>query len=88
MKLSQKMQCGICYDLIDHNDIFGFIKLNCTHWYHSECINPWFRKNISRKCPLCLQSDSSLDSPNLDIQIDTTIIKLTMHGNKIPFQVN
>ena len=42
--------CSICYDNIEHGNIYG---TPCGHIYHVQCIKQW--KKISTKCPMCRQ---------------------------------
>jgi hypothetical protein len=42
--------CNICLDnYCDNQDI---ILLNCTHYYHTDCIKQWL-SDSSNKCPIC-----------------------------------
>ena len=41
--------CTICIDGVEINKLM--IKLDCSHFYCSECIRKWFEKKAS--CPLC-----------------------------------
>ena len=41
--------CAICIDNFYENCIK--IKLQCGHYYHYDCIQPWIEKN--NNCPLC-----------------------------------
>ena len=41
--------CGSCIDGVEINKLM--IRLECDHFYCSECISKWFEKNTS--CPLC-----------------------------------
>ena len=41
--------CTICIDGVEINKLM--IKLDCSHFYCSECIKKWFEKKAS--CPLC-----------------------------------
>tara|TARA_Y100000389_G_scaffold199542_1_gene238117 strand:- start:329 stop:919 length:591 start_codon:yes stop_codon:yes gene_type:complete len=43
-------ECSICYNVFEHDD--QIIKLNiCEHYFHSDCIIEWFKREI--RCPLC-----------------------------------
>ena len=43
-------ECSICYNMFEHDD--QIIKLNiCEHYFHSDCIIEWFKREI--RCPLC-----------------------------------
>lgn len=44
--------CCIC--LYDYRNGDKLRKLNCNHYFHQQCIDIWFKKNI--QCPLCKQS--------------------------------
>ena len=41
--------CAICIDGVEMNKLM--VKLNCGHFYCSECIRKWFEDKVS--CPLC-----------------------------------
>ena len=41
--------CAICIDGVEINKLM--IRLECDHFYCSECISKWFEKNTG--CPLC-----------------------------------
>jgi hypothetical protein len=43
------MECSICLDEIE--DSSDYIKLQCSHYFHSNCINQWLSK--SNLCPYC-----------------------------------
>ena len=43
--------CVICLDEYCSKD--NILILDCTHYYHSECLIDWFKKNPSYTCPLC-----------------------------------
>jgi hypothetical protein len=44
---NNKLECSICLTSIDNKKT----DLNCTHSFHTNCINEWFKTNKS--CPLC-----------------------------------
>ena len=50
--------CTICLERLDNN----IIKLECTHIFHTYCINSWTFENINSKrrinsnCPICKRS--------------------------------
>jgi|LakMenEpi03Aug12_release.lakeMendotaPanAssembly.Ray.scaffolds.fasta_scaffold358267_1 hypothetical protein len=46
---SIESECSICLDTIKIND--KIIKLNCVHFFHSECITQWCKE--CQTCPLC-----------------------------------
>ena len=33
--------CGICFNSIDSKKIDYSIQLECGHWFHNNCIDPW-----------------------------------------------
>ncbi|KAA0202166.1 hypothetical protein HAZT_HAZT006065 [Hyalella azteca] len=41
--------CCICFSVMNQPD--QVTKLECNHFFHSKCINDWFR--TKRECPLC-----------------------------------
>lgn len=41
--------CSICMDEIKVSEEAKLLR--CCHWYHGECITPWFE--IKNTCPLC-----------------------------------
>ena len=47
---SIKDNCSICLESYDENCIIR--KLNCSHIFHKDCIDPWLLKE-SYKCPIC-----------------------------------
>ena len=42
--------CSICLDDFKTGD--DIKKLNCTHIFHKECLEPWLNDN-NRNCPMC-----------------------------------
>ena len=46
----QNETCAICQDSIVSNQVCRQI-LHCEHWFHRECIDPWFEQNV--RCPVC-----------------------------------
>ncbi len=42
--------CAICQDSITTSQQCRKI-LHCGHWFHKDCIDPWFRQNV--QCPIC-----------------------------------
>lgn len=42
--------CAICQDAITNTQQCREI-LHCHHWFHQDCIDPWFRQNV--QCPIC-----------------------------------
>lgn len=42
--------CTICQDTITGNQPARQI-LHCEHWFHRDCIDPWFQQNV--RCPVC-----------------------------------
>lgn len=46
---SEEQSCMICLENIESNTIVR--KLNCTHYFHYECVDRWFETNKS--CPVC-----------------------------------
>jgi len=45
----QELQCVVCHCEVQAGE--ALCELPCSHAYHSDCINRWFR--ISQQCPLC-----------------------------------
>jgi hypothetical protein len=43
-------KCSICLELYVIKDIIKM--LPCTHRFHRDCINPWF-KEVKKQCPEC-----------------------------------
>lgn len=41
--------CLICYDKYLQDQYI--VKLPCSHFYHKDCIDPWFKNNNT--CPCC-----------------------------------
>ncbi len=48
--LCKSQTCNICLNDYEGND--DLIILDCDHYFHRECIIPWFSKE-SNKCPIC-----------------------------------
>ena len=42
--------CSICLEEFKSGD--NIKKLNCTHIFHKECLEPWLNDN-NRNCPMC-----------------------------------
>lgn len=42
--------CAICQDSMNENQNCRQI-LQCEHWFHQDCIDPWFQQNV--RCPVC-----------------------------------
>ena len=55
----EKASCIICFE--DFSEGCMVRKLNCTHTFHSKCIDEWYLNN--NKCPLCKRDmfDANLD---------------------------
>ena len=43
--------CSICYEKI--YDFESYCKLNCSHYFHKNCIEKWITNTSSNSCPLC-----------------------------------
>ncbi len=43
--------CVICLEEYDKED--NILMLDCSHYYHSDCLMDWFIKNTLYSCPLC-----------------------------------
>lgn len=41
-------ECSICYE-----DRGALIQTNCSHAFHSTCLEDWFRTNSEGLCPMC-----------------------------------
>jgi len=52
---SQGNECALCLDEYKHGD--KVVAFPCTHFFHEDCVQPWFAK--STLCPLCQQDASS-----------------------------
>jgi hypothetical protein len=48
--VSSETNCAICQDSITPSQEARKI-LHCEHWFHKDCIDPWFRMNVA--CPVC-----------------------------------
>ena len=48
-KIKKETQCNICFEDIQKNT--SIYKLSCNHSYHINCIETWFKQNLS--CPIC-----------------------------------
>ncbi len=47
---TEEHDCAICQDGITTRQQCRKI-LHCGHWFHKDCIDPWFRQNV--QCPIC-----------------------------------
>jgi hypothetical protein len=45
-----EQDCAICQDTIATTQNCRKI-LHCGHWFHKDCIDPWFQQNV--QCPIC-----------------------------------
>ena len=45
-----EQDCAICQDTIAVTQDCRKI-LHCGHWFHKDCIDPWFQQNV--QCPIC-----------------------------------
>ena len=45
-----EQDCAICQDTITTTQDCRKI-LHCGHWFHKDCIDPWFQQNV--QCPIC-----------------------------------
>lgn len=43
--------CGVCFEDFVFNDCKTYCKLNCNHFFHSECITEW--RKYKNQCPYC-----------------------------------
>ena len=44
--------CVICYDKLNKENEQTYSIPECSHTFHTTCINSWFRQG-NQKCPLC-----------------------------------
>ena len=72
--------CCIC--LRDYRNGDKIRKLNCNHYFHQKCIDPWVKKNI--QCPLCKQSvinaqilSKRRNTTNSDISTSTSTLSIS-----------
>lgn len=54
--------CTVCQDTIDLTGTEG-CHTDCYHWFHLNCLIPWFRENDS--CPVCKKRVDTLFRPLL-----------------------
>jgi hypothetical protein len=45
-----EQDCAICQDTITTTQQCRKIR-HCGHWFHKDCIDPWFHQNV--QCPIC-----------------------------------
>jgi hypothetical protein len=45
-----EQDCAVCQDTISNTQESRKI-LHCGHWFHKDCIDPWFQQNV--QCPVC-----------------------------------
>jgi len=53
---SQGNECALCLDEYEKGD--EVVTLPCTHFFHVDCVRPWFAKSVL--CPLCQRDASSV----------------------------
>lgn len=46
---SQSGECALCLEDYEHGE--EVLKLPCAHYFHENCVRPWFAKSLL--CPLC-----------------------------------
>ena len=67
--IDDELTCSICLNKIDEqdnlndknnennennvNNEINIVKLECGHYYHSKCIEDWYKSSINKDCPLC-----------------------------------
>ena len=49
---SNNCSCNICLNKFKDNDSVRKM-LNCNHFFHKSCIDKWFIKSNTIKCPIC-----------------------------------
>lgn len=52
---SQGSECCLCLEEYKTGD--NVVVLPCSHFFHEDCVQPWFAKSLA--CPLCQQEASS-----------------------------
>lgn len=53
--------CSVCLNDFHDQDLLRFLP-NCTHSFHLDCIDIWFRSNLN--CPLCRTTISTVPARN------------------------
>ena len=51
VKLSKKVQCTVCHQIIDPNKQITIKCSYCDSMYHSICVTNWLQKHNA--CPMC-----------------------------------
>lgn len=77
LNVSKKYEeCIICLEDLKNN----IVVLNCNHRYHYVCIQSWFLKKNTLKCPLCRCDseivnilDNIVETSNISPHISTNI---------------
>jgi Ring finger domain len=68
-----KVKCPICYNEITRPLYETGRRLVCGHWFHSACINKWFKQLNACVCPYCRQA------PNVQEGFKFSVRHLILH---------
>jgi NACalpha-BTF3-like transcription factor len=68
LTLRGEENCSICFE----NLIDNYCQLNCSHYFHTQCINKWFEKKNS--CPLCRENFASNNDTKNNYPIEPFVL--------------
>lgn len=79
------MTCSICLEELNNNSR----KLKCSHTFHKECIDNWFKHISERCCPLCRQIHSNkFDIKYEKLTKNNICIGMTDKGHRCTYKIS
>jgi hypothetical protein len=76
------MTCSICLMNLDRPLYQHGVCLPCKHWFHSQCINEWWGRILTKSCPYCRRAPDQYWE-DLRYQTDSMIIRFGMKHTQI-----